>query len=65
MNIGPDVRNGAPDDAYSQTRNCGITLIICRVPEGSNYMSLSCFYWRYIEAAINETSICICARAGF
>lgn len=28
MNIGPDVKDGAPDDAYSQTRNCGITLII-------------------------------------
>ena len=28
MNIGPNVKDGAPDDAYSQTRNCGITLII-------------------------------------
>ena len=28
MNIGPDVKDGAPDDAYPQTRNYGITLII-------------------------------------
>lgn len=55
MNIGPDVKNGAPDDAYSQTRNCGITLTIRGVAEGSHYTSLSCFSWRSIETAINET----------
>ena len=27
MNIEPDVKDGAPDDAYSQTRNYGNTLL--------------------------------------
>ena len=55
MNFGPDVRDGAPDNAYSRTRNYGITLIIWRVTEGSYYTSLFCFPRGSIGAAIDES----------
>lgn len=57
MNIEPDVKDGAPDDAYSQTRNYGNTsFYYSRVTEGSHYTSFSCFSRRSIEAAIDGTS---------